>query len=74
MILNRRKFLIGVTSLVAAPAIVRATSLMQISSLGPFAEWEYSIASAMMKYRQTLYPLYGVYMTPVEIVRSLDVP
>lgn len=35
--MNRRKFLIGLSAIVAAPAIVRASSLMPVRSIEPFS-------------------------------------
>jgi hypothetical protein len=41
--LERRSFLTGLISLVAAPAIVRAGSLMPVRVMDPLAEWGSSV-------------------------------
>ena len=54
--MNRRSLLTGLASLLAAPAIVRATSIMPVKAFGPGDLCEATLEDALIKCREYMLP------------------
>lgn len=67
---SRRGFITGLISLVAAPAIVRAGSLMPVKNMSAIAEWRYVVRVATIDITE----VYGFSpaMEAMQMVRDLE--
>jgi hypothetical protein len=60
MIIQRRNFIAGLGALIAAPAIVRAASLMPVRALSNF-DWEITVPAIPVKDLAMLYTMHAAY-------------
>jgi hypothetical protein len=70
LILPRRKFLTGLMGLVAAPAVVKAASLMPVKVIEPNISWHYDGVTAVCKITNVSDPYAAALIESIERMKA----